>query len=106
MAPMIDIINLAQKKAKQSYCRYKISAVGLDKNGKIIGSSMNKLRFHHKGGGVHAEIALIKKYGIRLKSMFICRINKQGQLQNIHPCKSCSEVAKKLGIKIYSIKEI
>ena len=105
MASIKNIKNIAQEKAKQSPCRYKISAVGIDKLGNVVGSCTNQLRFHNKGGGLHAEIVLIKRYGSRIKSIFICRINKKGELLSIHPCKNCKEVADKLGIRIYSIKE-
>jgi cytidine deaminase len=105
MAPLQSIITLAQSKAKQSICRFRVSAVGLDKRGRIVGCTSNRLRFLHKGGGVHAEIALIKKYGKQLKSIFICRINKSGELMNIHPCKNCQEVIDKLNIKVYSISK-
>lgn len=101
-----DIINLAQRKAKQSRCRYKVSAVGLDRKGHIVGCVMNRHRLPNKGGGIHAEIALMRKYGSKLNSIIICRTNKQGSLLDIHPCKACSQVADKLGIKIYSIQEI
>jgi cytidine deaminase len=97
------LIQIAKEKAKQSNCRYKVSAVGFDKKGRYLGATFNKRRFHFKGGGIHAEVSLIKKYGSRLKSIFICRINKQGNLLNISPCKNCQTVADKLGIKIYSI---
>lgn len=103
MADKIYIKNLAQKKAVQSSCRYRIAAVGLDKRGNVIGSTTNKVRFVSKGGGIHAEIALIEKFGKKIKSMFICRVNAQGELLNIKPCKNCQAVADKLGIKIYSI---
>lgn len=97
------IEKLAKEKAKQSNCRYKISALGFDKKGNYLGASFNKRRFHIKGGGIHAEISLMRKYGSRIKSIVICRINKQGSLLNISPCKTCQEVADKLGIKIYTI---
>jgi cytidine deaminase len=103
MADIAYIKNLAQKKAIQSGCRYRIAAVGLDKRGNVIGSTTNRVRFVNKGGGIHAEIALIEKYGKRIKSIFICRVNAQGELLNIKPCENCQSVANKLGIKIYSI---
>jgi cytidine deaminase len=106
MIPPDDIVNLAQKKASQSTCRYKVSAVGLDKRGRVLGCQMNRHRLPFKGGGVHAEIALIRKYGTKLKSIIICRTNKSGDLLDIHSCKACSQVADKLNIKIYSIKEL
>lgn len=106
MTPENNIISLAQRKAGQSRCRYKVSAVGLDRKGRIVGCAMNRHRLPYRGGGVHAEIALMKKYGNKIKSIFICRINKHGDLLDIHPCEACSQVANKLGIKIYSVKEL
>ncbi len=106
MTPQDDIVNLAQRKASQSRCRYKVSAVGLDRKGRVLGCTMNRHRLSHRGGGVHAEIALIRKYGERLRSIIICRTNKRGDLLDIHACPACAQVASKLKIKIYSIKEI
>ncbi len=106
MIPSSEIIYLATSKARQSKCRYKISAIGLDKRSRILGTAMNKLRLKKRGGGLHAEIALIRKYGPRLKSIIICRTNKRGWLLDIQPCKACEQVAKKRNIKIYSVKDL
>jgi tRNA(Arg) A34 adenosine deaminase TadA len=100
------IIDTAIKKAMQSPCHFPISAVGLDKNGKVIGVARNSPRFSKYGGGVHAEIALLRKAGIRLKSIIICRVNKHGKILPIKPCKSCSRIFQKRGIKIMTVKPI
>ena len=57
-----EIKHIAITKAKQSFCRYKISAIGLDKHGTILGTSTNRPRIDRKFGGLHAEIVLIRRY--------------------------------------------
>lgn len=94
------------KKAKQSICRFRISAIGFNKRGEFVGSSTNKPRFSRKGGGSHSELVLMNKYGRRLKTIFIFRINEVGDLLPIDPCETCATKAKELGIKIKSIQDI
>ena len=96
-----EIKDLAIKKALQSACHYKISAIGLNKDGDVIAKSMNKHRFSQKGGGIHAEMQLMKKPGI--KTIYICRVNNNGKLLPIDPCDMCKEKANELNIKILSI---
>ena len=103
MASLEYTTGLAINKARQSHCRYKISAIGLDKSGNVIGSACNKKRFNYEGGGVHAEMALLRKYGKKIKSMVICRVNKEGNLLKINSCKTCQKTLDNLGIKVYSI---
>jgi cytidine deaminase len=103
---MTNIIRMAVKKASQSVCRYKISAIGLSKKGEVLGSSVNKQRFSRYGGGIHAEMGLIARYGTNLKTIIICRVNAVGKICSISPCQNCSDVAKKLGIKIISVEDL
>jgi cytidine deaminase len=103
---MTFIQTKAINKAKQSLCRYRISALGMNHKGEIIGSAINKPRFDHKGGGLHAESNLISKYGNKLKTIIICRVGLSGNILPIHPCINCYSLANKLGIKIKTISEI
>lgn len=96
---------IAKKKALQSICRYKISALGFNKKGELIFSSSNKPRFDRKGGGIHAEMEVMLKAGPGLRTILICRVNRAGDLLPIEPCNICQEKADELNIKIYSIKE-
>lgn len=102
---MFPIKELLQKKAQQSICHFKVSAIGINSKGEIVAKSINRPRFTHKGGGIHAEMALMrvaKRKGI--KTIFICRVsNCNGELLPIDPCERCAATAKKLGIKIESI---
>jgi len=95
--------NLAIKKASQSYCRFKVSAIGFGHNGEYIGSSVNSPRLNKLGGGLHAEMKLFARYGKNLKTVFICRIGNTGLLLPIDPCYACNNKAKELGIKIKTL---
>lgn len=97
-------------KAKKSNCHFKVSAIGYDANGNIIGSAVNSfhpsLRLSSKGVGLHAEINLIRRYGNLIKTIVICRVGNSGNLLPIDPCEKCLDCATKLGIKIYSISRV
>ena len=97
-----SLIQTAIKKAKQSSCRFKVSAIGLDKNGKFLGAAYNRHRMSKKGGGIHAEIALLNKTK-DVKTIILCRVGRSGDLLPIHPCKTCQRVLDKMNIKVYTI---
>ena len=101
----MTIEEIAIKKAAQSNCRYRISAIGISKEGKIVGSSTNRQRFCKLHGGLHAERLLIAKYSKQLKTIIICRIGNSGNILPIKPCIKCQELANKFGIKIISIEK-
>lgn len=100
-----ELIKLAISKAKQSICTYRISCIGLNKRGEILGSSTNKFGRCGKGLGRHSEIELIKKYGKRIKVIILCRIGCGGDVLPIEPCKNCQKVIDKMGIKVYTISQ-
>ena len=93
----------AIRKAMQSNCRFRVSAIGFDKNGNYLGSSVNAPRFDRLSGGLHAEMRLFARYGKNLKTVFICRVGNTGLLLPIHPCSVCAQKAKELGVKIKTI---
>jgi hypothetical protein len=93
------------KKALQSPCRYRVSAMGIDEHGKIIGTTFNKPRMHKKGGGFHAEALLMKKFGKRIKQIIICRVNDSGKIVPLDACSACQGLADKLGIQIISVNK-
>ena len=99
-----DIRDRAINKAGQSSCIHKVSAIGLDKNGQYVDSAINKRRFFKHGGGIHAEIELIRKCGPRLKTIILCRVNESGECLPIDPCIHCQKVIDKLGIKVVTLE--
>lgn len=92
------------KKAIQSDCGFKVSAIGLNRKGDVIYIASNGVRFKRKHGGIHAEMKVMLKAGPGLHSIIICRTNRTGgNLLPIDPCKNCQKMADKLGVKIYSL---
>ena len=101
------IASRAKNKARQSPCKYKIAALGFNRRGELVSSATNSLRFSRKGGGVHAEVQVMrnaKQKGI--KTILICRVNPNGLILPIEPCEHCAKLAEKLGIKIISVLEV
>jgi len=100
----MTILDIAIRKAKQSSCRFKVSAIGINHKGEVIGSYSNSPRWSKLGGGNHAEMRLMARYKNHLKTIYICRVGGAGELRPIDPCSVCSEKAEELGIKIISFK--
>ena len=93
-------------KALQSYCKFRVAALGFNRDGQCVASATNRSRFSHKGGGIHAEERLFfiaRRKGI--VKILICRIGSGGNLLPIDPCSRCSKIAEKLNIKIETIKK-
>lgn len=98
------IKTIAKRKAMQSDCNYRVSAIAINRRGEIINSTTNKHRFDGKGKGLHAEMQLMSANPKGIKHIIICRVGKGGMLLEIDPCPMCQEKANELGIKITSIK--
>lgn len=101
-----EIEKLAIKKAVKSPCVYKISALGFNRKGDLIGSSTNKKYKCQHNMGKHAEMELMKRYGKSLSTIIICRVNPKGVMLPISPCKRCSKMADNYGISISTLREI
>lgn len=97
------IIHYAIKKALQSECIFKISALGFNKKNEFLGMTCNQKRFQGKGRGLHAEEQLIKRYGASIKTIIICRSNPSGAICPIEPCVKCKALADKYNIRIISL---
>lgn len=98
------INNLAVKKALQSSCKFRVSAIGFNKKMECVAKATNISRFPWKSGGMHAERRLMnmaKRKGI--KSILICRVGKSGNLRPIDPCPTCAQKAKELNIKLIKL---
>lgn len=98
------LVEMAVKKANNSNCRFKVSAIGISAKGNVLGSCINNHRFDGKGRGLHAEINLIRRFGKKLSTIIICRVGRSGEMLPIDPCDNCQKVADKLGIKIISVR--
>lgn len=100
------MIDRAIKKAASSPCRAKVSAIGIDSYGRVLGICRNEPRISKKGGGIHAEMNLMRRFDRKIKTILLCRTNKTGGLLPIDPCPACAAKAEDLGIKIYRIQDV
>lgn len=90
-------------KAAKSSCRYQVAAFGVNKKGELVGVSFSQPRFCRSGGSIHAEMALMRRYGNKIKKIYIARVSRTKNMLPINPCKVCQKTADSLGIKIISI---
>jgi len=98
-----DLLDRLVRKAGQSRCMFRVSAMAFDRRGRILGMAMNQPRFHRPGGGRHAEMELMRTLkGVR--TILICRIGQGGAILPLEPCRACSRKASKLGIRIVSVR--
>lgn len=95
---------MLSKKASQSISKYKVSALALSKRGNIIGKCFNKPSPKPGNIGCHAESRLILRYGRKIKTILIYRVNQAGIPKPIDPCPMCSELARRFNIDIITIK--
>lgn len=97
-------ITTAVKKARQSACKHKVSALGFNRNGDCVAKATNLQRFNKQGGGIHAEMRIMaqaRRKGV--KTILICRVGKSG-IKPLHPCPVCARKARSLGLKIITIQ--
>ena len=94
-----EAIKIAKRKAAQSVCHYKVSALGFNKRGEIICCLNNRPRFTRYGGGLHAEMRVVANYP-SVHTILLVRIGEKGKLLPIHPCSRCQKILNKLKVKV------
>lgn len=96
-------LELAKKKAQQSTCRYLVSAIGFNSKGDLLGITCNSRRIDKEGYSIHAEIAMLKRFGKKVRTIVICRVNKTGKLLPIKPCNTCQKRLDSYNINVKTI---
>lgn len=89
--------------AMRSSCRFRVAAIGLNHRGKVIASACNAPRFNRRGGGIHAEAAVMKKSPMSLRTILLCRVGARGDLLPIDPCDACNDMARKRRVRITTV---
>lgn len=90
------------KAGLRSVCRYRVIAIGYDYRGRIIGITTNTHRL--KSRSTHAEERLIHRSPQSLKWIEIARVGARGDFLPIDPCRHCSKIAERRGIRIRRFK--
>lgn len=98
-----ELVEMARKKARSITCHSKVVAIGFDRRGRLLGCSTNYPRFSKYGGGVHAEMHLLKKHGPKVNKIILCRFGNAGDLLPIDVCPACRKVLNNKGIKVFKI---
>jgi len=99
-----QLVSRAVAKASQSKCNAKIAALGFNSRGQCVAKSFNQKRFLRKGGGLHAEMILMRESRRKgIVTILICRVGKSGDLLPVDPCLTCAQKAEELGIKIFTV---
>jgi len=93
-----------RRKACQSYCRIRVAAMGMNRNGDIVSIAYNISEFIKKGGGIHAEERIMHEARDKgIVQIIVCRINRTGKFLPIDPCERCQKHAERLGIRITTV---
>lgn len=85
---------------RHSGTTHRVVAAAVDRRGTIIDITTNAPRLFSKGGGVHAEVRILRRNPPTVQTVYIARFGKSGRPLPIHPCESCQRLASKLGIQI------
>jgi len=95
-----EIMAVAVKTALKSPCKYKISCILVDDNGKIVATGFNHFALNGRRMGkptVHAESDALNK--IMKPSNNITAFIYRKNSRNINPCPACKSLLKAYGVK-------
>jgi len=114
----VSFLNIARYFAEKSEEKKKHGAVVV-KSGRVVGAGFNKFKNHPDviptdlikiHCSRHAEEVAIREAGSNAKGaiLYVARVNKRGIDRNSKPCRECSKLIEKSGIKkvIYTVEEI
>lgn len=106
---LFTLKDIMEKKAKQAKSNFHIAAAAFSRKNNLLGISSNNpnknFPISKKGTGIHAEAALIKKYGRQIDKIYIVRIGRGTDPRPIKPCQNCAKLARKYGIKIINLHD-
>lgn len=99
-------LSMSMGVALGSKCKFKHGSVVI-KNGKVLGSSPNIQKndpkyIDFRFSQIHSEIAAMKKAGWPTKAtIYVSRVNRNGEKRLSKPCVNCQEVLDKFKVKVY-----
>lgn len=103
----VRFLKIAISLASTSESRMKHGAIVV-KSGNVLGMGINKTRNSPKimksaplGCSVHAEVAAVRSAGYNVSgaTVYVARVNRNGEHRNSAPCSECQKVLNKLGVK-------
>ena len=97
-------LSMATRKAQSTPCKYKVAAVGYDREGNYVATTTNRPRFSRFGGSIHAEVEMMRRYS-QVTHILLFRTNNSGHLIPIDPCENCAAIAEKKGVQIICLND-
>lgn len=98
-AHLLTIHSRIVRAASRVTLRYRVVAVGLDRNDNIIRLATN-LPLYADRRQRHAEERVIHESPRSLSRVLIARVGRRGTFLPIHPCAACARLAARRGVKI------
>jgi cytidine deaminase len=101
---MARTIAATQGDSKNAHRQHRLAAIGLRNDGVIVGAS--NLCCRHKCPEAHAEYRVTKMLTAN-STVFVVRVNRNGQLAMAKPCHGCQSYMKNNGVRrcYYSIND-
>lgn len=99
---MDHLIDRARRKVLNKKGKFRVCAICFGR-GKFLGIAYNYPRFFRKGGGVHAEMMALHRWGEQIDVILLVRFGRGGNLLPINPCPSCEKILNKLKINVVLI---
>ena len=99
-------LQFAARLASTSECNYKHAAI-IVKGGRVLGTGVNRTRNFclnvddpERCSSIHAEIAALKRCkDVKDATIYIARVNRQGETRMSKPCNLCQEALDLAGVK-------
>lgn len=96
----------AQKEAMKSNCQYRLGAIAVSK-GKIVSKGFNRYcgcgQYHSRKGmptTIHAEQITLRRTGNeRVDTVYVVRLDANGNFTMSKPCQRCTNHARKSGVR-------
>lgn len=99
-------LDMARGVATTSKCRMKHGALVV-KHSRVLGSSPNikkndPLYVDYQFSSIHAEVAALRKAGWPVKAtVYVARVNRDGESRLSMPCANCEAVLERLRCRVF-----
>lgn len=101
----VTLLKRTSRKGRKSVCRTRVVAIGFSHKGDYVGMCTNRPNLKKHGGGFHAELELLKKFGAkRIRSILLVRVSSAGIIKPMHTCARCWKVLAKHGIRVQTVE--
>lgn len=111
---MRSIINTTLKLARNNDIGTSKHAAVIFRKNRILAKGVNRYKTHPLGSGyhnrLHAEIdallRVLKHHKVDLSkcSIYVARVNNQGEPRMSKPCKDCMRILRKYGLSVFWTK--